>query len=182
MIEPGGASSRPHLASPAVEPPEAGDAWHVHERLREGVTMALYISLSLLAVLVAQPTSLAPGASESPALAIVLTAVGLIVAHWLAFRLSTRLVHRGQVSAASVELIVAARRGHRISRPASVAWRSHGRPTEAEERADKQTDHGAEQRAPEDQTTGRASHQGGAGGGDARDDPESTAEEKSAHQ
>jgi hypothetical protein len=105
MIEQEGDTRQPHLVTPAVEPHEAGDVSHVHERMREGVTMALYISLSLLAVLVAQPTSLAPGASESPALAIVLTSVGLIVAHWLAFRLSTRLVHRGQVSAASVELI-----------------------------------------------------------------------------
>jgi hypothetical protein len=109
MIEQGGDGSQPHLVPQAVEPheveDEVEDASHARERLREGVTMALYISLSLLAVLVAQPTSLAPGASKSPALTIVLTSVGLIVAHWLAFRLSTRLVHRGQLSAANVELI-----------------------------------------------------------------------------
>jgi hypothetical protein len=106
MIEQGDEASRSDLAPRANEPPEVGDGSHrARERMREGVTMALYISLSLLAVLVALPTSFAPEASESPALAIVLTSVGLILAHRLAFQLSTRLVHGWQLSAASVELL-----------------------------------------------------------------------------
>ncbi len=88
---------------------QAGDASHVREhtdeRVREGVTMALYISLSLLAVLVALPSSLDPGAAARPALTIFLTSVGLILAHTLAFRLSTRLVDHGRLSAANLELL-----------------------------------------------------------------------------
>jgi hypothetical protein len=38
---------------------------------------------------------------------IFLTSVGLILSHVLAFRLSTRLVHRGQLTAASIELVLA---------------------------------------------------------------------------
>jgi hypothetical protein len=80
---------------------------HAHQRVHEGVTMALYISLSLLAVLVALPSNLAPGSFATPALTIFLTSVGLILAHTLAFRISTRLVHRGQLTAANVELLSA---------------------------------------------------------------------------
>ena len=105
MIEQGGGIGQSQLVPPAVASHQADGTSHGHERIHEAVTMALYVSLSLLAVLVAQPTSLAPGASESPALAIVLTSVGLILAHLLAFRLSTRLVHRGQLSPASAELL-----------------------------------------------------------------------------
>jgi hypothetical protein len=111
VIEQGGDTGNSYLLPRADEPHRAGAASpahesRAHERLHEGVTMALYISLSLLAVLVAQEeTSLAPGASASPAVAVVLTSVGLILAHQLAFQLSTRLVHRGQLSPASVELL-----------------------------------------------------------------------------
>src|SRR3712207_6160501 len=108
MIEPGasvGESGRPQPTQRVPELAEAHDAAHVRERVREGVTMALYISLSLLAVLVALPSNLDPGASESPAQTIFLTSVGLILAHVLAFRISTRLVHQGQLTAANVELL-----------------------------------------------------------------------------
>jgi hypothetical protein len=106
MIGQGGDTSHSQLVPPAVEPHAAGDAsHHARERMREGVTMALYISLSLLAVLVALPTSFASETSANPALAIVLTSVGLILAHRLAFQLSTRLVHGWQLSAANVELL-----------------------------------------------------------------------------
>jgi hypothetical protein len=80
---------------------------HARERLREGVTMALYISLSLLAVLVALPPSLDPGAAARPALTLFLTSIGLILAHALAFRLSTRLAHRGRLPADELELLAA---------------------------------------------------------------------------
>jgi len=105
MIEQGGDTGQCQHVPRADEPHQVGDTSHAHERIHEGVTMALYISLSLLAVLVAQETSLAPAAYASPALAIVLTSVGLILAHLLAFRLSTRLVHRGRLSPASAELL-----------------------------------------------------------------------------
>jgi hypothetical protein len=91
-----------HEAAPATDHYD-----HAQERKREGVTMALYISLSLLAVLVALPSTLNPGTAESPALTILLTSIGLILAHVLAFRISTRLAHRGQLSATNLELLAA---------------------------------------------------------------------------
>lgn len=72
-----------------------------HERVREGLTMALYISLSLLAVMVAMPVS------DHPELTITLTSLGLILAHQVAFRLSSRLVHQGRLGTANVELLTA---------------------------------------------------------------------------
>lgn len=68
------------------------------EFVREAVTMALYLSLSLLAVLLAIPTS-GDKASEDPVGLIFLTAVGLLVAHLLAFGISSRLVSRGDLDA-----------------------------------------------------------------------------------
>lgn len=67
--------------------PEESEIW------REGITMALYISLSQLAVMVALPTQQVQGASNL-ALTVALTSVGLILAHQLAFRISTRLVSK----------------------------------------------------------------------------------------
>ena len=67
--------------------PEESEIW------REGITMALYISLSQLAVMVALPTQQMQDASNL-ALTVALTSVGLILAHQLAFRLSTRLVSK----------------------------------------------------------------------------------------
>jgi hypothetical protein len=99
---PGQREAQQHEAAPAADAPE-----HLRERVREGVTMALYISLSLLAVLVALPASLGPGTAANPALTLFLTTLGLILAHALAFRISTRLVHRGELSAANLELLAA---------------------------------------------------------------------------
>ena len=68
-----------------------------HERKeiwREGFTMALYISLSQLAVLTALPSSSVQG-SSTLALTIALTSVGLVLAHQLAFRMSSRLIAEG---------------------------------------------------------------------------------------
>ena len=68
-----------------------------HERReswREGFTMALYISLSQLAVLTALPSSSVQG-SQTLALTIALTSVGLVLAHQLAFRMSSRLIAEG---------------------------------------------------------------------------------------
>lgn len=62
------------------------------EFFREAVTMALYLTLSLLAVLLAIPSSSEGG---DPIGLVFLTAVGLLVAHLLAFAISSRLVSRG---------------------------------------------------------------------------------------
>jgi hypothetical protein len=84
-----------------------GAAAHRKERMREGVTMALYISLSLLAVMLAIPRDLGPSSAESPALVIFLTALGLILAHQLASRLSTRLAHHGRLGREHLDLFAA---------------------------------------------------------------------------
>ncbi len=84
----------------------ASDA-HRRERVREGVTMALYISLSLLAVMLALPRDIGPSAAESPATAVFLTSVGLILAHQLAYRLSARLAHHGRLHATHLDLLAA---------------------------------------------------------------------------
>jgi hypothetical protein len=65
-----------------------------NEVLREAVTMALYVSLSQLAVLTALPHD---QATEDATLAwtIALTSVGLVLAHQIAFRMSSRLITKG---------------------------------------------------------------------------------------
>ena len=66
------------------------------ELLRQATTMALYISLSLLAVLIAAPTSV-ESSDSTLAFTVGATAVGLVLAHQLAFRVSTQLVSHGRV-------------------------------------------------------------------------------------
>lgn len=56
--------------------------------------MALYISLSQLAVMTAMPAQEA-SANATLALTVALTTVGLVFAHQVAFRMSSRLVARG---------------------------------------------------------------------------------------
>lgn len=68
------------------------------ESWREAVTMALYVSLSLQAVLLATPVPDAGDEASGAALRVFLTALGLLVAHQVAFRLSTRLTHGGLVA------------------------------------------------------------------------------------
>lgn len=63
---------------------------------REAVTMALYLSLSLLAVILATSPEATDNGS-SLAVTILLTALGLLVAHILAFAVSSRLVSQGQL-------------------------------------------------------------------------------------
>lgn len=78
-----------------------GAAWGVpgaslgSEVLREGSTMALYVSLSLVGVMVALPQEVGPASSDAPAAVIFFTSSGLLLAHLLAFRISARLAHRG---------------------------------------------------------------------------------------
>lgn len=74
------------------------------EWVREAMTMALYISLSLLAVLVALPADRA-STGAAAAVTIVATALGLALAHHVAFRLSSRLVDKGLVTAESLHLL-----------------------------------------------------------------------------
>jgi hypothetical protein len=58
-----------------------------HAVIRESITMGLYITISLLAVLSAQPR----GGSTRATLAVVWgTTLGLTLAHWLAFQLTAR--------------------------------------------------------------------------------------------
>ncbi len=59
--------------------------------------MALYLSLSLLAVLLAVPAS----TDEDPVALVILTALGLLVAHLVAFSISSRLVSEGVFDAES---------------------------------------------------------------------------------
>ena len=73
-----------HLASGRLDS-------HAAEIWREGITMSLYISLSLLAVISAFPTENAES-EFSLAWAIALTSIGLVMAHQVAFRMSSRLV------------------------------------------------------------------------------------------
>ncbi len=75
---------------------ETDRAHHV-DRLQEGVTMALYISISLLAVMLALPRGL-ESVAEHPAEVVGLTGIGLIVAHLAAFTMSSRLVSEGQLT------------------------------------------------------------------------------------
>lgn len=77
----------------ALQSPDEGERER-REVWREAITMALYISLSLLAVMTAIP---AEGAASNTALAltVTLTSVGLVLAHQVAFRMSSRLVGPG---------------------------------------------------------------------------------------
>ena len=76
------------------------------ELIREAVTMALYVSLSLLAVLIALPTS-TEDSRVIAGLAVLGTAVGLVLAHHVAFRMSTRLVNGGLLTTESVHALKA---------------------------------------------------------------------------
>lgn len=77
-------------ADPTPAEPDLGtdDPRHLHA-LRESVTMALYLTISLLALLAARPHG---EEATGPGLGVVWgTVAGLTLAHWLAFRLSGRL-------------------------------------------------------------------------------------------
>jgi hypothetical protein len=69
----------------------------------EGLTMALYVSLSLLAVVVARPSVPPDEAAGELAWLLLFTCLGLILAHLLAFRLSAHLVHGGSLPRESKE-------------------------------------------------------------------------------
>lgn len=69
------------------------------EAVREFVTMALYVSLSLLAVVIATPEMAAT--RSGVAATVFLTALGLLIAHVLAYSVSSRLVSEGRIDAES---------------------------------------------------------------------------------
>ena len=77
-------------------------AGHDEERLvaREFFASALYMAIVLLAALVAVPDERLPGDGAVVAL-LVGSAVGLTLAHWLAFRLAAHLTDPGGFAAAS---------------------------------------------------------------------------------
>lgn len=97
------------IHEPDLSIDEANSSAHPRhdDSLHEGLTMALYISLSLLAVMVALPSELNPGEAIRPALVIFLTSLGLILAHTVAFRLSTRLLNRGLLSPSNRGILAA---------------------------------------------------------------------------
>jgi hypothetical protein len=74
------------------------------EVVREAITMALYVALSLLAVMVAVP-KYQLGDGGSAALIVALTSLGLILAHVVAFRISSQFVHYGLLTPEAVRLI-----------------------------------------------------------------------------
>lgn len=75
------------------------------EVARESVTMALYQSLSLLAVLLATPSPSGEDNRVEVAITVFLTGLGLLLAHHLAFRISSRLINAGALSPESMRLL-----------------------------------------------------------------------------
>ncbi len=63
--------------------------------------MALYVAISLLAVIIGIPTS----SLTEPIRTILFTSIGLLLAHVIAFRLSARLTHRGLLVGEHVRLL-----------------------------------------------------------------------------
>ena len=78
-------SESPSESLPTTHDAERAELW------REAVTMALYVSLSLLAVMTAMSSEDAR-ANSSLAATVALISLGLVLAHIVAFSLSTRLV------------------------------------------------------------------------------------------
>jgi len=76
------------------------------ELVREALTMALYVSLSLLAVLLAMPVAAQDNRWQA-GLIVLATALGLVLAHHIAFRLSTRLVNGGLLTPESIHALKA---------------------------------------------------------------------------
>jgi hypothetical protein len=83
---------------------EESDRAHPVHRLQEAVTMALYISVSLVAVMLALPRNL-ESLAQHPAVLVGITGIGLIVAHLAAFTLSSRLVNEGLLSTRARDLV-----------------------------------------------------------------------------
>ena len=80
---------------------------HQAELLREVTTMALYVSLSILAVLIALPVVGNTDNRVQAGFTVLATGLGLVLAHHLSFRMSSRLVNGGLLSPQSVEALTA---------------------------------------------------------------------------
>ena len=89
--------------------PDAFEEITRRELSREAVTMALYVSITLLAALVAIPSDDVPGTLHTAAL-IWGGAAGLALAHWLAFDVGARLFQTAHLD-----------RLHRLGGPVSLA-------------------------------------------------------------
>jgi len=100
--------NEPHAVEPGPEPEPVGRAARGRlirqlesEAAQEAVTMALYVGISLLAVLVGIPSS----SLTEPVRIVLFTSIGLLLAHVIAFRLSARLTHRGRLVGEHVQLV-----------------------------------------------------------------------------
>lgn len=82
-----------------------GSETYAHKRLHEVVTMALYFSLSLLAIIVALPWEVEFGDHATPVKDIFFAGIGLMLAHTFAYLLSTRFVEHGELSGANWQLL-----------------------------------------------------------------------------
>jgi hypothetical protein len=98
-------ATEPHVSAT----PETFDVITRRELVREAVTMALYVSITLLAALVAIPSDDVPGTLRTAAL-IWGGAASLALAHWLAFDIGARLFRTEHLD-----------RLHRLGGPVSVA-------------------------------------------------------------
>lgn len=91
-----------------VGPFESRYTHHQLDFLREVTTMALYVSLSLIAVLIALPNADPVEDNRvQEGVTVLLTGLGLVLAHHVAFRMSTRLVNAGFLTAESRESLKA---------------------------------------------------------------------------
>ena len=97
-------------ATSAAAPNRGVLGWSGREQIREGVLMALYIGLSLLAVLLVSPSPDEDDTAREVAATVFLTALGLVLAHQVAFRLATRLVNHGDLDAAARTALTAQRK------------------------------------------------------------------------
>jgi hypothetical protein len=101
--QPGGGQDEAMDEPPRTEAPAPHD--HAVEVRKEAYTMALYVAICLLAALIALPDEVAPGTSAFGLIWGV--TLGLMAAHWFAFRLSAQLVGAGSVRPHDAESAVA---------------------------------------------------------------------------
>jgi hypothetical protein len=84
------------MSDPTVPPVAATHAPHQRVLAREFFAAALYMALVLLAALVGFPSARLPS-DHVVVVTLIGTAFGLILAHWLAFRLAAHLTDEGGV-------------------------------------------------------------------------------------
>ena len=87
--------------TPTTRSSSALDEGQRQARIREGLTMALYIGLSLLAVMVALPRNVTAALDPHPAVTLFLTSISLLIAHQLAWYKAQGLIDK-KVDAAKV--------------------------------------------------------------------------------